>query len=48
MVRAPPCHGGGRGFEPLSGRVVSRVPDLGVPTKHALWGEEELRSGFRD
>ena len=21
MVRAPPCHGGGQGFEPLSGRL---------------------------
>ena len=22
MVRAPPCHGGGRGFEPLLGRLL--------------------------
>ena len=22
LVRAPPCHGGGRGFEPRSGRFV--------------------------
>ena len=22
MVRAPPCHGGGRGFEPLPGRFM--------------------------
>ena len=21
LVRAPPCHGGGQGFEPLSGRL---------------------------
>ena len=21
LVRAPPCHGGGRGFEPLPGRL---------------------------
>ena len=23
MVRAPPCHGGGQGFEPLSGRLLN-------------------------
>ena len=23
LVRAPPCHGGGQGFEPLSGRLLN-------------------------
>ena len=35
LVRAPPCHGGGRGFEPLSGRR-----SVQYPTKPASWGEE--------
>ena len=25
LVRAPPCHGGGRGFESLLGRFISNV-----------------------
>ena len=25
LVRAPPCHGGGRGFEPHPGRFIFRL-----------------------
>ena len=28
LVRAPPCHGGGRGFEPLPGRLLASIPVL--------------------
>ena len=28
LVSAPPCHGGGRRFEPGRGRLVRRDPDL--------------------
>ena len=24
LVRAPPCHGGGRGFEPHPGRLIEK------------------------
>ena len=29
LVRAPPCHGGGRGFESLPGRLYQRI--------HFIW-----------
>ena len=30
LVRAPPCHGGGRGFEPHPGRLQFTSVDAGV------------------
>ena len=30
LVRAPPCHGGGRGFEPHPGRLQFTSADAGV------------------
>ena len=30
LVRAPPCHGGGRGFEPHPGRLRFTSADAGV------------------
>ena len=30
LVRAPPCHGGGQGFEPPSGRSISYFNLTGV------------------
>ena len=37
MVRAPPCHGGGQGFEPLSGRFKLNI----------LFEERDLSSAGR-
>ena len=37
LVRAPPCHGGGQGFEPLSGRFKLNI----------LFEERDLSSAGR-
>ena len=43
LVRVPPCHGGGRGFEPLLGRftfILGRLAQLGerLPYKQDVVG----------
>ena len=38
LVRAPPCHGGGRGFEPLPGRLLASIPVLRVQAKNKKIG----------
>ena len=46
MVRAPPCHGGGHGFEPHSGRYVSKgvLAQLGehLPYKQRVIGSSPI------
>ena len=38
LVRAPPCHGGGRGFEPLPGRLLASIPVLMNASIFKNWG----------
>ena len=38
LVRAPPCHGGGRGFEPLPGRLLASIPVLINASIFKNWG----------
>ena len=38
LVRAPPCHGGGRGFEPLPGRLLASIPVLMKASIFKNWG----------
>ena len=45
LVRAPPCHGGGRGFEPLPGRLYSGIlAQLGehLPYKQRVTGSSPV------
>ena len=47
LVRAPPCHGGGQGFEPPSGRlhVYGILAQLGehLPYKQRVTGSSPAR-----
>ena len=45
MVRAPPCHGGGRGFEPLLGRLL--INQL-IMNKYEYGTTEYYREYFSD
>ena len=44
MVRAPPCHGGGRGFESHSGRLYGILAQLGehLPYKQRVIGSSPI------
>ena len=47
LVRAPPCHGGGRGFESLSGRLEIKygvIAQLGehLPYKQRVIGSSPI------
>ena len=50
LVRAPPCHGGGRGFEPHPGRLVTSIigvlAQLGehLPYKQRVTGSSPVGS----
>ena len=38
LVRAPPCHGGGRGFESHSGRYKSKIDNFIIIWDHSSAG----------
>ena len=44
LVRAPPCHGGGRGFESLLGRLRGILAQLGehLPYKQGVIGSSPI------
>ena len=44
LVRAPPCHGGGRGFESHSGRLTGILAQLGehLPYKQRVTGSSPV------
>ena len=44
MVRAPPCHGGGREFESLLGRLYGIIAQLGehLPYKQRVTGSSPV------
>ena len=44
MVRAPPCHGGGRGFESHPGRFLGILAQLGehLPYKQRVIGSSPI------
>jgi hypothetical protein len=44
LVRAPPCHGGGRGFESHSGRLYGILAQLGehLPYKQRVIGSSPI------
>ncbi len=44
MVRAPPCHGGGRGFESHPGRLYGIIAQLGehLPYKQRVIGSSPI------
>ena len=44
MVRAPPCHGGGHGFESRSGRLIGILAQLGehLPYKQRVIGSSPI------
>ena len=44
LVRAPPCHGGGRGFESLLGRFYGILAQLGehLPYKQRVIGSSPI------
>ena len=44
LVRAPPCHGGGRGFESLPGRLYGIIAQLGehLPYKQRVIGSSPI------
>ena len=44
LVRAPPCHGGGRGFESLLGRLRGILAQLGehLPYKQGVTGSSPV------
>ena len=53
LVRAPPCHGGGREFESLLGRLNGIIAQLGehLPYKQRVIGSSpigpiEIKGGF--
>ena len=46
LVRAPPCHGGGREFESLLGRLYGIIAQLGehLPYKQRVTGSSPVTS----
>ena len=44
LVRAPPCHGGGRGFESRWGRLSGIIAQLGehLPYKQGVTGSSPV------
>ena len=48
LVRAPPCHGGGRGFESLLGRLYGILAQLGehLPYKQRVTGSSPVGPTF--
>ena len=48
LVRAPPCHGGGRRFEPDLGRLYGVLAQLGehLPYKQRVIGSSPVSSIF--
>ena len=50
LVRAPPCHGGGREFESLLGRLYGIIAQLGehLPYKQRVIGSSPIGPTFKD
>ena len=48
LVRAPPCHGGGRGFESRWGRLSGIIAQLGehLPYKQGVTGSSPVGPNF--
>ena len=48
LVRAPPCHGGGRGFESRWGRLSGIIAQLGehLPYKQGVTGSSPVGPTF--
>ena len=49
LVRAPPCHGGGREFESLLGRLYGIIAQLGehLPYKQRVIGSSPIGPTFK-
>ena len=50
LVRAPPCHGGGRGFESRLGRLTGVLAQLGehLPYKQRVTGSSPVGPTYAD